>query len=59
VVFLLTIDRNRMPHVCFLSLWEMLPKNRNEILFGTYPDTSTTKNIMERGKATLIVISKG
>lgn len=59
VVLLLTVDKNKTPHVTLLSLWEVLAKNRREILTATYPDSSTTKNIHDNGGGTLVVVDKG
>lgn len=59
VILLTTLDSRGWPHAAMLSSWEVFAKDRARVRIATYDSSTTTKNLMRDGKATLLLIDRG
>ena len=58
VILLSTIDESGWPHPAMLSYFEVVAKDRSNLRFATYKNSSTTNNMRRNGKATVSIIDE-
>ncbi|MGH9969555.1 MAG: pyridoxamine 5'-phosphate oxidase family protein [Pyrinomonadaceae bacterium] len=58
VILIATVDYAGRPHPAMLSYFEVVARDRSNIRFATYKDSSTTGNMLHTGKATMSIIDE-
>ena len=53
---LVTVDANGFPHFAILSYGEILAAGPSELRLGMYPNSSTSRNMRERQKISLLIV---
>lgn len=57
-ILLCTVDRDGWPHPAMLSYFEVAAIDRHNIRLAVYKDSRTCANMLERGKATLVIVDE-
>ncbi|MGC1302086.1 MAG: pyridoxamine 5'-phosphate oxidase family protein [Caulobacteraceae bacterium] len=54
-----TVDEAGWPHLAFLSLGEVVAKDRAKVVIATWPRSRTTANMVRTGRAALYAAAEG
>ena len=59
IIPIFTIDESGWPHPALLSYYEIAAKNASTLDMALWKDSSTSKNLRQAGKVTLMISDKG
>ena len=59
IIPIFTIDDAGWPHPALLSYYEIVAKNASTLDMALWKDSSTSKNLRQAGKVTLMIIDQG